>query len=95
MAPFHVDLILEEWGKVRVLANIIPDTFQLESKQGPVYTVTAQLEVQAPEYDAQTDEDYIFIINEFGTDYQKWIDHLWKIINIDYPLAMRVPPLYA
>ena len=94
MEPFYIELVLEEWGNVRVLANIIPDSFQLESKQGSAYTVTAQLEVQAPQYDAQTDEEYIWIINEFGPEYEKIIDRLWRIVNIDYPVAMPVPPLY-
>lgn len=90
MAPFYIDLVLEEWGNVRVLANIIPDSFQVEAKQGSTYTVTAQLEVQAPQYDPQDDEDYIYLINEFGED----LDWLWRIINIHYPIAMPVPPLY-
>jgi len=94
MAPFYVDLVLEEWGKVRVLADIIPDSFQFDAKQGPTYTVTAQLEVQPPQYDAQADEDYITIINEFGPDYEKWLERLWQIVNIKYPVAMPVPPLY-
>ncbi|MDL2286223.1 hypothetical protein LJC24_02125 [Desulfococcaceae bacterium OttesenSCG-928-F15] len=92
--PFEIDLILEEYGLVRVLANILPDTFQLEAKQGPAHTITAQLEVQAPQYDAQDDEDYIYIINEFGPDYEEWTERLWFIVNVDYPVAMPVPPLY-
>jgi hypothetical protein len=95
MESFHVDLILEECGKVRVLANIIPDSFQFDTKQGSTYTITAQLEVLSPLYDAQTDADYIEIINVFGPDYEKWIDRLWRIVNIDFQAAMPVPPLYS
>lgn len=94
MIPFHIDLILEEWGKVRVLANIIPDSFRLDGKQGQTYTVTAQLEVQAQQYNVQDDEDYIFILNELGLDFRKWLERLWHTVNIDYPAALPVPPLY-
>lgn len=90
LEPFYIDLMLEEWGAVRVLAHIFPDSFNFESKQGGTYTVTAQLEVQAPQYNPQDDEDYIYLISEFGEDF----DWLWKIVNLQYPVAMPVPPLY-
>lgn len=61
MEPFDIDLILEEYGFVRVLARFIPGTFQFDTKQGPTRTITAQLEVQAPQYDVQDDEDSLTI----------------------------------
>lgn len=88
MEPFQIDLVLEEWGEVRVLANIIPDSFQFETKQGPTYTVTAQLEVLAPQYDPDADTDYIAVINEFGHDYIYWFDKLQVIVNNDWPQAL-------
>ena len=88
MEPFYIDLVLEEYGMVRVLANIIPDTFHLAEKHGTTYTVTAQLEVQAPQYDAQLDIDILDIVDELGAEYQEWVERLWKIINIDYPVTL-------
>jgi hypothetical protein len=92
--PFHIELVLEEGARVRVLANVVPNSFKFGEKKGGTHTVTAQLEVLAPEYDAQADEDMIWLIGEFGEDYELWVERLWKIVNIDYPVAMPIPPLY-
>lgn len=91
MEPFYIDLVLEERGRVRVLANIIPDSWKFGEKRGPTYTITANLEVQAPQYDALDDLIYIILINEFGENYAALINLLHQILHVEAPGVTILP----
>lgn len=96
--PFLIDLFIEEQVLRNVKAWFVPKSFKLSNYDSyNTYTVSAQLEVIPPDYAIEDDLDLIEIVNEFGPYYREWLERLerlWKIVNIDYPVAMPVPPLY-
>lgn len=65
----------------------VPDSFQLTSMQGPVYTVTAQLRVK-PIVDSELNWIIVNAGNE-GGDLAKLVNPLEKLVNEDLPDAME------
>ncbi|MDC5148746.1 hypothetical protein NRA30_18645 [Acinetobacter baumannii] len=65
----------------------VPDSFQLTSMQGPVYTVTAQLRVK-PIVDSELNKIIVETGNG-GEDLASLFNPLEKLVNDDLPRAME------
>lgn len=65
----------------------VPDSFQLTSMQGPVYTVTAQLRVK-PIVDSELNWTIVDAGND-GGDLASIVNPLEKLVNEDLPDAME------
>ena len=65
----------------------VPDSFQLTSMQGPVYTVTAQLRVK-PIVDSELNKIIVEAGND-GQDLASLFNPLEKLVNDDLPRAME------
>lgn len=65
----------------------VPDSFQLTSMQGPVYTVTAQLRVK-PIVDSELNWAIVDAGND-GGDLASLVNPLEKLVNEDLPDAME------
>lgn len=65
----------------------VPDSFQLTSMQGPVYTITAQLRVK-PIVDSELNWSIVDAGND-GGDLASIVNPLEKLVNEDLPDAME------
>lgn len=65
----------------------VPDSFQLTSMQGPVYTVTAQLRVK-PIVDSELNKIIVETGND-GEDLASLVNPLEELVNDDLPRAME------
>ncbi|EXI08465.1 hypothetical protein J532_2586 [Acinetobacter baumannii 940793] len=65
----------------------VPDSFQLTSMQGPVYTIAAQLKVK-PIVDSDVNKSIVDAGND-GQDLASLLNPLKKLVNDDLPNAME------
>jgi hypothetical protein len=84
--PFTIDLLLDD-GTVltEVTANFIPGKFRVNNVKGTSYVVTAELEIEPPEQDEQTNTSYVTLYNAYGDDSQAFINALNQLVNVTMP----------
>lgn len=89
--PFLIDLSLQSHEMVEYTAYFVPRTLHLVSRQGAVYTVSAQLEVLSRDDFDQEDLDYwgrlvtLLIIYGNLPAAKEILDLLAKLVNEDLP----------
>ena len=83
--PFLIDLLLEgpEW--VERTARFIPGSLRLDSRDRKAFFVSATLEVEAIEADADYDEAIAAIAQGGLCDMSTYIDLLSTIVNVNWP----------
>lgn len=86
---FEIDIIVDSGEMERYEASFVPGSIQLVSKQGPVFTVSATLEV-LPRYetlDEATDEaGAAAMVHAFyGPDTSGFLNLLDQLVNEDLP----------
>lgn len=82
--PFLIDLIIDEAELTEHTAYFVPGTMKLQSQSGLQYVVSTQLEVQ-PLALTGYENEYIYIYQEFGENWEFWLNYLQTIVNEDWP----------
>ncbi len=92
-SPFAIDLILDDPLPVEHKAYFIPGSMTLTGQKGLSYYVTAQLEVEPVDVDADAEIDYVIMVNEFGSEsiMLRSEDILNELVNVLWPQAVIVP----
>lgn len=82
--PFVIDLILDYPEPTEYEVYFKPDSLRLASHSGMTYIMTASLMVK-PIAMTQNDSDFMYIYENFGSDFPKYEDILDRIINVELP----------
>lgn len=82
--PFLIDLIIDSPELEEFQALFIPNTFNLDEKNGLTFKVSAQLQVKKLKRDLNMDE--IIVI---GGDLS-WVNELDELVNVALPNALGV-----
>lgn len=82
---FTIDLILDDYIPTEYKAKFVANTWALQSQRGHTYTVSAQLEIEAIDYDFEYDETIIMLISEYGSmqNANEILNLLNKLVNYD------------
>lgn len=86
-APFVIDLILDDPLPVEHVAYFVPGSMTLTGQRGLSYYVSAQLEVEPLNINEDLEIDYVFLFNEFGSQFYQE-DKLNEIVNILWPQVL-------
>lgn len=87
--PFTIDLF-DDYGELREhTVHFVPGTFGLRRQQGLAFYVGCSVEVQ-PFESALTDADYIYLYNEFGAEYEDFMDQLNTLMNVTLANSLEV-----
>lgn len=89
--PFRIDLLIGESNLTEHDARFIPGTFQLQSQRGLTFTVSAQLEVTAKQYDYAYEDSLISITGSYGNfeSADSVLNQLEKLVNVDFYKSFR------
>lgn len=90
--PFKIDLIIGESGLTEHDARFVPGSWQLQNQKGHSYTVAAQLEVTALQYDYLYEDAIITFLSAYGS-YSEGVDvinQFNQLVNIDLPSSIGV-----
>lgn len=86
--PFLIDLILDYAEPTEHKAYFVPGTIRLTEQRGHYYGVTAELDAYPNELDEELETDFVYMVNEFGDNWQYDEDVLNTIVNLDWPVAL-------
>lgn len=93
LEPFYADLIIDTGSVDRYESTFIPDSLRLVSKNGPLYMVSAQLEVTPLDkyLDEETDvlAQYFDLVMEYGglRNFLRMNNLLERLVNVEWPDA--------
>ena len=85
VAPFLIDLIIDEAALENCEAWLASDEFRLVEKRGAAFILTAQLEVTLPERCFINDMNLVCVMNAFGPDWLQCADKLDWLTNTYRP----------
>lgn len=86
--PFLIDLIIGEAGLREFTAYFIPGSFKISRVNGLIYTISAQLEVEAPEVDPCFDTLYLYLFTLFGPNFEEEVNKIDFVTNTRLPKIM-------
>lgn len=83
--PFLIDLVIDHALLEEYTAYFVPGSVTLGQQRGLAYEVRAQLEVLSNEVDDEAETYFVYLVNEFGEDWQVDEDAINTIVNLDLP----------
>ena len=88
--PFEICLINGEAAAVPHVAWFVPGSWKLEEKRGPMFFVTAQLEIEGPEYCVKDDSWLVAAAGMLGPEWGIYAEKLDSIMNIMLPEILQL-----
>lgn len=82
---FTIDLILDDYIPTEYKAKFVANSWGLQSQRGHTYTVSAQLEIEAIDYDFEYVETIVMLVGEYGSVQKAYeiLNLLNKLVNYD------------
>lgn len=83
--PFLIDLVIDQAELQEYTAHFVPGSVALTQQSGLTYVVKADLEVDSLPIDDEAEAYLVYMVNEFGDDWQLDEDDLNTLVNLELP----------